>query len=941
MSLAPHARQRIVILMAALFAAALALYLRTLVPGVFVSDFVEFQYQPLRLGLPHPNGFPSYMLLGWLWSHLPIETVAWRMNALSAFGGALAVSVTAGFVHRLTGRAAAGLLAGGLVMASPTFWYYALAAERYTLNLALLAGAWWAAWESAQRQEIGRAARCAYLSAFLLALGLTLHPSDALIVPFWLLFVIWRLPKLRDQLRFWLRLALAAGLPLLLYLYVPLRWAAFADWPLLPGIGRSSAIYQGMTHVWYEPELRFDLIGRYILGLGSYVASLATGGWQDALRNLWQVTPYWLHDVPWPLLVVAGLGAVGLWQTDCSLALALGGFSVLLVLMIAYITQGKNDAYLLPAFWAVFFCAGLAIDVVLAGLAVFEARLGGGCRAGRPRLRAAPAAVLLVVAIVLGLIGLRYPAADRSRAVESPQTWAVNLMHPLEPGAGLLGHWSDLTPLWYIQQIEGRHTDLVGLFPPDSVRVIEPWLQAGRALYMAAPLQEWALDLPARYDLMSWGRLVRILPKGAPADCPPLAQAIQTPAAWPLEVQRWDVDPILGGEMPGALRFCWQARTALARETFLRVRLRPVGGGSEIRLNEPLISTWYPLREVGGSARGYGLVPLRLPQGAAPGRYTLDLMPYLLRDDGPAAWPGVEPIVFDEVRVSPSRSFDRHRLIDETAPIVAPRAGPLALRAWRVSREAVRPGDPVQVELLWEALAPPRGPITLSLAFRDIIGGQQVRASRLDPLILPAEAQDAGVLIRSMHSLAAPRGRGDRLYLVELRVQAGQRWLAWSPTFRLVVGAVQTRDRPHVTELPERMQPRQAAFGSLSDLAGTTPLPEHLEPGGTLSLTLAWRVRAETERSYAVFLHLVDGQGQIVAQHDGAPAQGTLPTSLWLANEIIVDAHTLELPATLAAGRYTLRIGLYDPATGERLPVVSDLPVTDRAVEIAAWEMTP
>ncbi len=71
---------------------SLWLYLRTLVPGVYVSDFAEFQYQPLRLGLPHPNGFPFYMLLGWLWSHLPMGSVAWRMNALSAIGGALAVA---------------------------------------------------------------------------------------------------------------------------------------------------------------------------------------------------------------------------------------------------------------------------------------------------------------------------------------------------------------------------------------------------------------------------------------------------------------------------------------------------------------------------------------------------------------------------------------------------------------------------------------------------------------------------------------------------------------------------------------------------------------------------------------------------------------------------------------------------------------------------------
>ena len=73
---------------------ALALYARTLAPGVFVADFAEFQYLPARLGLAHPNGFPFYMLLGKLWSLLPIGNLAWRMNLLSALAGTLAVGLT-------------------------------------------------------------------------------------------------------------------------------------------------------------------------------------------------------------------------------------------------------------------------------------------------------------------------------------------------------------------------------------------------------------------------------------------------------------------------------------------------------------------------------------------------------------------------------------------------------------------------------------------------------------------------------------------------------------------------------------------------------------------------------------------------------------------------------------------------------------------------------
>ncbi len=40
--------------------------------------------RPPTLSIFHPTGFPTYTMLGWLWSQLPIGEVAWRMNLLSA-----------------------------------------------------------------------------------------------------------------------------------------------------------------------------------------------------------------------------------------------------------------------------------------------------------------------------------------------------------------------------------------------------------------------------------------------------------------------------------------------------------------------------------------------------------------------------------------------------------------------------------------------------------------------------------------------------------------------------------------------------------------------------------------------------------------------------------------------------------------------------------------
>lgn len=85
------------------------------------------------------------------------------------------------------------------------------------------------------------------------------------------------------------------------------------------------------------------------------------------------------------------------------------------------------------------------------------------------------------------------------------------------------------------------------------------------------------------------------------------------------------------------------------------------------------------------------------------------------------------------------------------------------------------------------------------------------------------------------------------------------------------------------------------------------------------TLTLYWQARAPIQRNYAVFVHLLDSAGQLLTQADGQPQQGRYPTHWWDVDEIVVDQHSLELPGDLAAGSYSVLVGLYAPETGERL----------------------
>jgi hypothetical protein len=91
-----------------------------------------------------------------------------------------------------------------------------------------------------------------------------------------------------------------------------------------------------------------------------------------------------------------------------------------------------------------------------------------------------------------------------------------------------------------------------------------------------------------------------------------------------------------------------------------------------------------------------------------------------------------------------------------------------------------------------------------------------------------------------------------------------------------------------------------------------------------VTLTLYWRANALVDENYVVFVHLVDGQGNVVAQGDGAPVNGFRPTISWRPGEVFTDTHTFVLPEQPGERPYSLWIGLYEPASGERLPAMMD-----------------
>ena len=87
-----------------------------------------------------------------------------------------------------------------------------------------------------------------------------------------------------------------------------------------------------------------------------------------------------------------------------------------------------------------------------------------------------------------------------------------------------------------------------------------------------------------------------------------------------------------------------------------------------------------------------------------------------------------------------------------------------------------------------------------------------------------------------------------------------------------------------------------------------------------IHVTFDWRAVSSMDSDYTVFLHLLDEQGNVLAQTDAPPLDGSYPTSVWELGESIVDERTLPIPVAGSVG-VALEVGWYDTNTGKRLPV--------------------
>jgi hypothetical protein len=464
--------------MVVVVAIALAAYLRTLAPTITWAhngaDGGDLITAVATNGIPHPTGYPTYLLLGRVFLLVPWGDLARRLNLMSAVFAAL----TAGLLYlivlstfRLFGerqiawRERLLAAASGLAFAfSPLLWSQALIAEVYTLNVFFVALVITLVLRWMEERQ------SAYLIAAALAFGLGLgnHLTLVLVGPAVLLLLL--LPPRRLPRRGWQWIAIVAAFLLGLGVYVILPLRASHRPPLNWGDPRTVDRF-----LWLVSG---RLYRRYFFSLPTRYLPSRLSAWAGLLVRQFG---------PWGLL----LGLVGvwsLWEKDRRVVI----FSAAIVLIystyaVAYDTTDSH-VYLLPAFltFAVWLAWGL--EYVVAELerllASVDARL----------VRALPRYAVLVVPL-LSLVG-NVSSLDVS-SVHEAHDYGLEVLETVAPQAIVVTQTDPHAfTLSYFRYAEQRRPD-VGLM--DEHFLSHAWYR------QHLPLIHPDIDLPGRVVTLGGG----------------------------------------------------------------------------------------------------------------------------------------------------------------------------------------------------------------------------------------------------------------------------------------------------------------------------------------------------------------------------------------------------------------------------------------------------
>ena len=488
------------------FLFTLAIYTITLTPTVPFWDSGEFIATSYILGVPHAPGTPLYVLLGRIFTLIPIATIAQRVNWFSALGSAVAILFTYLIGVRVTRRVfpweedslhrplayVSGVVGAFLAAFATTFWGNAIEAEVYAASCALMALVVWLAlrWEEKADRPNGDGALL--VITYLVGLGVGIHLGVAVAAWVAVVFVFLVRP---EYLKRWdylgwalVTLSLGTGVHLGAFLVAPVVLALTLLFWLFTGKLRKLAFWSSLLFM-VGVSVHFYLIIRSNLDPIINEAAPKTWHalWLMLIRDQYKPPPIWerkadfgyqftymyLRYMWWNFtlffvkgraffqipILLAVAGAYVNFVKERRTAIMLGVLFLLLgPALVVYLNFKVGEVRERDYFFVQNF-QFLSIWVGLGAVWVVDwVRRQFRDVSGQKMATAILSAVFLAMSVMPLFANWR--SHDR-RGFYVARDYAYNMLEPLEPDAVIFTNGdNDTFPLWYLQEVEKIRKDV-------------------------------------------------------------------------------------------------------------------------------------------------------------------------------------------------------------------------------------------------------------------------------------------------------------------------------------------------------------------------------------------------------------------------------------------------------------------------------------------------
>jgi hypothetical protein len=697
--------------------------------------------------------------------------------------------------------------------------------------------------------------RALLLAGVSLGLGLGHHPSLAFASLFFVGYLFVSDRHLIAQPRRWWRLGIAAPVAVVPYLYLPVRGAMGA--PLAPP--RLHTLQGFLNHA---------------LARGFAGDMFAYANTVDLPHRMSLVPTLFRFQFNIPLIVAALLAIALLARADWRLLALLGGSLVVHTFVTITYRAPQTVEYLMP----------VAYPVIGIAAGLFPGVLGALSRELNPPASAAASALLGAGLIVAGGLngwahGPSYVELAQDRTARATVT---SLLDRAPDDALILSDWHWVTPLWYLQQVEGMRPDVEVRYVYSEVG--EDYRETWRRRVKDAPRQR-PLLLTHYYEFdgytsepLATGALVRERPVVEPQ-----ARLAPVGVTFGRSVR------ILGFELrprdqrvgqPVEVTLAWQFVDTVDEAVSLSVRLELEGDQRVSQADRALPADLSP-----GEVR-FERLTLPLYGFLAPGAYTLTLGAYVPSaagfedlDDGS----GNTVVSLGEVRLSPARATytaHAHGVPFEAGPVLA-----------GVSYDRSVPGT-LRVYAQW------RGPVP-----DGVVATVGDAAGKTASVTVPPVAEGAYQTV--VVDLEEPLAGGLSISLS----QDGRMLARAGPWGVRGEQAGMARPAPDAVFIP---------LGGEIAVVGATASPA--APGGDTIVEAQLVGLRPLTTDYAVSIRLTDDEGRWLARHDWQPALGAIPTLKWIRGSRVVDRHLLRVPDNYTGNTVRAELVAYERFREAPLP---------------------